>query len=153
MSAFSSPSSTLYQKKASCVFCNQIDEFVCGNASDTVFLFKDASVWLLHLCKMSALQNRIPKRSIHYWGESMGILLLAWTAGSVWRSTWMPMQNNVVNQSFFALPTPLPPAPKKFIMVSWVHPGQMENLLFMSFTEKDNFCLTSWAVVISSYLQ
>lgn len=106
MSAFSSPSPNLYQKKASCVFCNQIDEFVCGNASDTVFLFKDASVWLLHLCKTSALQNRIPKRSVHYWGESMGILLLAWTAGSIWRSTWMPMQNNVVNQSFFALPTP-----------------------------------------------
>lgn len=29
----------------------------------------------------------------------------------------------------------------------------MENLLFMSFTEKDNFCLAGWAVVISSFLQ
>jgi len=38
--------------------------------------FKDASVWLLRLCNTSALQNRVPKRSVHYWGDSMGILLL-----------------------------------------------------------------------------
>lgn len=49
------------------------------------------------------------------------------------------MQNNVVNQSFFAPPTC--PHPKKFIM---------ENLLV---SEKDNFCLSSWAVAVSSYLQ
>lgn len=65
----------------------------------------------LHLCKMSALWNSIPKRSIHHGEESLGISLEAWTAGSLWRSTWIPMQNDVVNQSccFF-----LPPS-KKFV--------------------------------------
>lgn len=65
----------------------------------------------LHLCKMSALWNSIPKRSIHHGEESLGISLEAWTVGSLWRSTWIHMQNNVVNQSccFF-----LPPS-KKFV--------------------------------------
>lgn len=69
---FFSPFPTPYQKKVSSVLLNKLDEFVYGNTSDTVFLFKDASVWFHHLCKTSALQNKIPKRSVHYWGESHG---------------------------------------------------------------------------------
>lgn len=88
---------------------NWINLFV-ATQSDTVFLLKDASVWLHHLCKTSALQNRIPKRSIHYWGESRGYFVTSLDKLVAFgRSTWMPMQNNVVNQSFFCSPHLPPP--------------------------------------------
>lgn len=88
---------------------NWINLFV-ATQSDTVFLLKDASVWLHHLCKTSALQNRIPKRSVHYWGESRGYFVTSLDKLVAFgRSTWMPMQNNVVNQSFFCSPHLPPP--------------------------------------------